>query len=994
MEGACGGWMMKTRDLRKLWERTFSRLDSENFEPGLTYRAPETDKAREKTIARLLANANANEGIGAPNTKKSRHSLEPDEAFQETMTPQEASAQLHKQLFPEAVQEGYLLLNQIAEGGVGAIFRGQQLSLLREVAMKKTLEKEGVQNQFILEALITGSLQHPNIVPVHDLVLLEDSDEYALVMKLIDGVSWEALLHPDTPELEERTKDYDLEFHINILLQVCNAVAFSHSKNVCHNDLKPLNVMVGGFGEVYLMDWGLALDFSPEPQIDSFAPHRTSVSGTVFGTPSYMPPELASGQGSSIGPWTDVYLLGAILYEIVMGVTPHRGKSMANVLLSAHAASPPSFGDDVPQGIQSICTRAMARKPAERYSDVSAFQEELRDFLRRRESMLITEKAQETLQRCLDIAPTKEEGQSNKSLLDGQNQLYIDFAESVAGFRQAQVLWEGNQVAKHAEVKARIAFAESAVRTGDLGLAEAQLTILEADIPGVQELKDSIQSTKERIRREHRNSRLQRMALFLFAILIVLGLGVGVTLISMAIQKAQNSASIAQRRLSDIQRLSDARHLAEYKEKAETLWPAIPKQVKSMKKWLDKTGKLLKKLPSHRESLKQFRKKGKKKGSKWEFKTTVIQWEHDMLAKLVSDLERLKKNTVLDVKTRLELAKDIKKLTIEKHQKLWDNAIRSIANVRESPQYKGMRIRPQMGLIPLGKDPRSGLWEFAHYASGELPKRDRQSELVPSGHMGIVLVLLPGGAFRMGAQKPTEAQPLGQPNIDPFARKSEGPVHTVRLAPFFISKYEMTQGQWVRANGDNPSGYMPGRILGKRKHDLSHPVEQVKWKDAKKVLFRLGLTMPTEAQWEYAARGGTSSVWWTGAAKESLQGAANLADRYCKEHGGPGSWRYEMWLNDGYVVHSPVGRFRPNGFGLHDMAGNVWEWCMDRYGPYKLPVAPDDGLRLVEEKTPRVFRGGGFRASIVHARSADRYSLYAPEYSGYDVGIRPARVLD
>jgi formylglycine-generating enzyme required for sulfatase activity len=217
----------------------------------------------------------------------------------------------------------------------------------------------------------------------------------------------------------------------------------------------------------------------------------------------------------------------------------------------------------------------------------------------------------------------------------------------------------------------------------------------------------------------------------------------------------------------------------------------------------------------------------------------------------------------------------------------------------------------------------------------------------------------------------------------------------VTLAPFFMGKHEVTQAQWLRISGVNPSAYPGGVELGGRRHTLLHPVEQISWKDANRMLWRLGLKLSTEAQWEYAARGGTTSVYWSGDAKESLQGAANLADRYCKENGGPGSWLFEMWLDDGYVTHAPVGAYRANGFGLHDMAGNVWEFVQDHYGSYALPVRPGDGERQVPGgDTPRVFRGGGFRSNVVHARSGDRYSLYAPDFVGFDVGVRAARAVD
>ena len=94
------------------------------------------------------------------------------------------------------------------------------------------------------------------------------------------------------------------------------------------------------------------------------------------------------------------------------------------------------------------------------------------------------------------------------------------------------------------------------------------------------------------------------------------------------------------------------------------------------------------------------------------------------------------------------------------------------------------------------------------------------------------------------------------------------------------------------------------------------------------------------------------------------------------------------------MVHAPVGSYRPNAFGLHDTLGNVWEFVQDRYGGYDLPVSPGDGERQAPADAPRVFRGGGFRSNAVHARSADRYGLYAPDYQGFDLGVRAARALE
>jgi formylglycine-generating enzyme required for sulfatase activity len=213
-----------------------------------------------------------------------------------------------------------------------------------------------------------------------------------------------------------------------------------------------------------------------------------------------------------------------------------------------------------------------------------------------------------------------------------------------------------------------------------------------------------------------------------------------------------------------------------------------------------------------------------------------------------------------------------------------------------------------------------------------------------------------------------------------------------------MSKYEMTQAQWTRLVGHNPSRYVPGSIFGDHAFvldaaavNLLNPVEQVSWDDCETWMGRLGFVIPTEAQWEYAARGGTTTPRWTGATIALAQ-AANLADAFCKQSGGPLGWVYESW-SDGFAVHAPVGSLAPNPFGLHDVLGNVWEWCRDGLGSYELPPRPGDGLRPPRPDGHHAYRGGSFTVHASHTRSAFRYGL-APGFRHFNLGIRPARRLD
>ncbi|MEM7264221.1 MAG: formylglycine-generating enzyme family protein, partial [Planctomycetota bacterium] len=235
----------------------------------------------------------------------------------------------------------------------------------------------------------------------------------------------------------------------------------------------------------------------------------------------------------------------------------------------------------------------------------------------------------------------------------------------------------------------------------------------------------------------------------------------------------------------------------------------------------------------------------------------------------------------------------------------------------------------------------------------------------------------------------------GAPNYDERAEEGEGPVHRVKLDPFFISAFEMTQGQWLQFTGKNPCLYSAGTERGEIVSTLMDPVEQITWNAAQQTLERLGLALPTEAQWEYATRAGTNTPWYTGSTIASLQGHANLADRFAKENGGPVAWIYNLEIHDGYGANAPVNKFRASPFGLHNVHGNVREWCLDAWGAYDNPVAPGTGERLPSSKGPdyRCDRGGSHSGASNLQRSAFR-SRMSPLVRRGQLGVRAALNLD
>lgn len=313
---------------------------------------------------------------------------------------------------------------------------------------------------------------------------------------------------------------------------------------------------------------------------------------------------------------------------------------------------------------------------------------------------------------------------------------------------------------------------------------------------------------------------------------------------------------------------------------------------------------------------------------------------------------------------------------------------------RVSEAHRELVLPPQMGLVPIGTDPDSGLFEFWHVASGERPARDEEGRMVLDEDMGLVFVLLPSAMFWMGATTETPAI-----NHDPAATHAELPVHEVVLDAFLVSKYELTQGQFARLAGFNPSRYgpdanwLPTYLRSGAGPSFLQPVEKVSWYDAVRVLDRAGLALPTEAQWERACRAGSVTPWSTGLTKKSLEGYANVSDVYAKSQGAKsfqGMFAHVGdWFDDGAFFHAPIGSYRPNRYGLHDLYGNVAEWCRDAYDPEFYARSPrENPLCTTSPFRTNVTRGASFARGPNAARTASRYNA-SPEHGYAQQGVRP-----
>jgi serine/threonine-protein kinase len=274
---------------------------------------------------------------------------------------------------------------ELGRGGMGRIHPATDRNLLRHVALKrldKELAKEPFyRDGFIAEAQITGQLEHPNIVPVHELAS-EPGEAPYFTMKLVQGGSFGRWLHEARHEVGSSER---LEEGLEILVKVCDAVAYAHHRGVIHRDLKPENIMVGAFGQVYLMDWGLARLTKTRPASGEFA--QMEAPGPV-GTPEYMAPEQARGKPAEMDERSDVFGLGAVLYEIVSGKRPYGELRDQDAVLARarDGAVVPidqaTMGLGVSKRIRSIVEKATSPEPRARYQTVTELQRDIQEFLR------------------------------------------------------------------------------------------------------------------------------------------------------------------------------------------------------------------------------------------------------------------------------------------------------------------------------------------------------------------------------------------------------------------------------------------------------------------------------------------------------------------------------------------------------------------------------------------------------------------------------------
>ncbi|MEQ8764285.1 MAG: bifunctional serine/threonine-protein kinase/formylglycine-generating enzyme family protein [Planctomycetota bacterium] len=847
----------------------------------------------------------------------------------------------------------FRLIRQLGSGGMSVVYVAEQESLHRNVALKLIPPaRQGLshaEERFAREAQVIASLDHPNIVKV--FATGEERGIPYIAMELLEGCSLDRVVKHLGGKGPERLTGADLVDTLHVLcgsvpkppkpprsgmleslrqqtwMGACLTLARSIGEALDHAHERGVIHRDVKPSNIFVTPEGrvLLVDFGIA-LVSTVS--RLTLTGVPIGSLPYMSPEQIRGETKQIDRRSDIYSLGVTLYEMLtlrMPFWADTTEGIRRLILDSRPTSIRLLNRSISRDAETACLKAMDPEPSRRYPTAAELARDLGNVLEHRPVF----------------------AKPPSWLVRGRRWTQRHPTQTVSIVLSFLILVGSVGFGIHERLSS-----QSIARLSDRNLLRTLSDEAESFWPADEGNRRRMDDWLLRAR--------------------------------MPYERLQGHAA-------DLEHMR--RSALPYTEADLKRDTATPKhEVAALKLELEGLLRFWETLSEEQRDLEGFERTAiedaiaEREGRlrdrhTWRFEDPLDQWLHDGLTELLTEHAGFHA-TMKRVQAQRALIDQLVDRSRVEAREAW---VAAIADIAASPVYRGLRIRPQFGLVPLWKSSHSGLWEFVHLPTGESPQRAPLATdadgLEVTAATGVVLVLLPGGTFAMGRD----------PAHDPEASLAEAPQHPVTLDPFFCSKYELTSSQWDRIRPKST------RIDGNPK-----PTDPagVSWIDVDPSLRRVGLMLPTEAQWEYACRAGTTTRFFSGNDEVSLMGAANLLDRSFRLLNS--SRKFEdlsaiaVDWDDGSPGSATVGSFVPNPFGLHDVHGNFLEWCQDWHvsRAYRTVIArPGDGLReVVRGGNDRVARGGSFRALVGVARSSSR-SHFSPS-NFRDTGARPVRRLD
>ncbi len=806
----------------------------------------------------------------------------------------------------------FVVQRVLGRGGQGVVYLARDERLHRSVALKvlrgRQFASPEARARFLREMELTARLDAPGICTVYDA---GDADgDLWIALKYIEGETIADRLRRAAP-IAGSTAELALMFG-----RVARTLHVAHEAGVVHRDIKPANLMIDVDGLPVVLDFGLA-------QAENVEGGDLTRSGDRCGTPAYMAPEQIRPDLAPVGPRTDVFALGATLFEVLARRRAFEGATRDEVLSAVLSATPADltrlpYACDV--GLARVVAAAMRKDPSERYPTAASMADDL--------------------DRCADGRRPRGTGRRRWS------GIFRRVGRGRAAAAAAAVVFVAASFGPWFRRVGRPAAALTLARLH----ADATTLVAQADAFGAPEPAalgpqgayatwlDEAGATIAAGRR---------------------AVAAAMHLWSEPGAKGEPAA------FADEQSAGIARVLAERLARAGS--PAADAVLAAAERIVPRAS-VRARLDSPASS------------------AMPAAVREAATAALALDIRLDELGVRIAVIHRaVRAAEEERHAAAGRDDALWRNVFAALA---ADPRFAALPHLRVPGLVPLGVDPASGLPEFAVMSSGEMPERDPSGRLSLTLRSSAVLTLVPGGEVLLGA----DSRAATSARYDPAAREEETPPVTVSLRPYLIGKHEVSSAVWARVLSGTPSTYYEGWTTCGRTTTMLHPVETVSWREAAECCRRIGLRLPTEAEWESAARAGISGRWAFGDRRTDAVGRANFADGSQRAMGPGVDWRRDDEFDDGFCRHAPIGSTAPNRFGLCDVVGNVAEWCADpaAFGLADSALAGPTGFREQGHPEKRVLRGGGWRTTLDGCRLTARRIAHV-DHRDDDAGFRFAR---